>query len=221
MNAMRRDRLCKGSIAFMLAATVASASRGQESEATAVPPPAAVDAAAAGPGDPHARDLTFSGRRHPAGHLALTTSGGRLGDDPIYNLRIAYFGRDWLGLEATLAHNPASDVHAALHYANATALLPNLSRLRAFATAGVGIIHVFPGTAINANSVTKLLVNAGGGTHVFLRDDLALRFEARSFTVLDQQEAHRGAYHYFEWSGGLTFYRSLRGPVSSEMGAEP
>jgi len=171
--------------------------------------------------DAHATDLRFSGRRHPAGHLALTTSGGQLGDHPIYNLRLAYFGRDWLGLEATIAHNPASDVHAALHYANATALLPNLSRVRAFATAGLGIIHVFPGTAINADPVTKLLVNAGGGTHLFLRDDLALRFEARSFTVLDQQESHRGAYHYFEWSGGLTFYRSLRTPVSSEMGAVP
>jgi hypothetical protein len=171
--------------------------------------------------DPHAADLRFSGRRQPAGHLALTTSGGRLGDEPIYNLRLAYFGQEWLGLEATIAHNPASDVHAALHYANAIALLPNLSRLRAFATAGLGIIHVFPGTAINANSVTKLLLNAGGGTHVFLRDDLALRLEARSFTVLDQQEAHRGAYHYFEWSGGLTFYRSLRTPESSEMGAMP
>lgn len=214
MNVMSRIRLHNACLTvFALAAVAVSPSRASEADSTAVSPAAALD--------PRAHDLRFSGRRHPAGHLALTTSGGRLGDEPIYNLRVAYFGREWLGLEATLAHNPASDVHAALHYANATALLPNLSRLRAFATAGLGIIHVFPGTAINANSVTKLLVNAGGGTHVFLRDDLALRFEARSFTVLDQQEAHRGAYHYFEWSGGLTFYRSLRGPVSSEMGAEP
>lgn len=171
--------------------------------------------------DPHADDLRFSGRQPAAGHLALTVSAGQLGDDPLYNLRLAYFAQDWLGLEATVAHNPAGSVHAALHYANATALLPNLSRLRPFATAGLGMIHVFPGTAINANSVTKLLLNAGGGTHVFLRDDLALRLEARSFTVLDQQEAHRGAYHYVEWSGGLTFYRSLRAPTSFEMGAVP
>jgi hypothetical protein len=171
--------------------------------------------------DPHATDLQFSGKKPETGHLALTTSGGQLGDDPIYSLCLAYFGSSWLGMEATIAHNPASDVHAALHYANATALLPNMSRLRPFATAGLGMIHVFPGTAINANSVTKLLLNAGGGTHLFLRDDLALRFEARSFTVLDQQEAHRGAYHYFEWSGGLTFYRPLRDPMSPEMGAEP
>jgi hypothetical protein len=171
--------------------------------------------------DAHADDLQFVERRPAAGHLALTASAGQLGNDPLYNLRLAYFASSWLGLEATVAHNPAGSVHAALHYANAIALVPNLSRLRPFATAGVGMIHVFPGTAINANSVTKLLLNAGGGTHVFLRDDLALRFEARSFTVLDQQEAHRGAYHYLEWSGGLTFYRSLRAPTSFEMGAEP
>jgi hypothetical protein len=181
----------------------------------------AVPAQAQAPVDPHADDLRFSGKKPQTGHLALTTSGGQLGDDPIYSLRLAYFGSSWLGMEATIAHNPASDVHAALHYANVSALLPNVSRIRPFATAGLGTIHVFPGTAINAKSVTKLLLNAGGGTHLFLRDDLALRFEARSFTVLDQQEAHRGTYHYFEWSGGLTFYRSLRAPVSAEMGAEP
>jgi hypothetical protein len=171
--------------------------------------------------DMHADDLRFVERRPAAGHLALTASAGQLGDDALYNLRLAYFASSWLGLEGTIAHNPAGSVHAALHYANAIALVPNLSRLRPFASAGIGMIHVFPGTAINANSVTKLLLNAGGGTHVFLRDDLALRLEARSFTVLDQQEAHRGTYHYMEWSGGLTFYRSLRAPTSFEMGAVP
>jgi hypothetical protein len=168
-----------------------------------------------------AGDLRFSGRRQPPGHLAMTVSAGQLGSDPLYNLRLAYFASSWLGLEGTIAHNPAGSVHAALHYANATALLPNLSRLRPFTTAGLGIIHVFPGTAVNATSVTKLLLNAGGGLHLFLRDDVALRLEARSFTVLDQQEAHRGRYHYVEWSGGLTFYRPRHDPESSETGAEP
>jgi hypothetical protein len=166
-------------------------------------------------------DLHFSGAKPAPGHLALTFMGGQLGNDPIYSMRVAYFASPWIGLEATLAHNPAHGVHAVLHYANATALLPNLSRLRPFVTAGLGTIHVFPGAAVNATSVTKLLLNAGGGTHVFLRDDVALRLEARSFTVLDQQEGHRGAYHYVEWSGGITFYRPLRDPEPSETGAEP
>ena len=168
-----------------------------------------------------AGDLRFSGHRQPPGHLAMTVSAGQLGGDPLYNLRLGYFASPWLGLEGTVAHNPAGPVHALLHYANATALLPNLSRLRPFATAGLGIIHVFPGAAVNATSVTNLLLNAGGGLHLFLRDDVALRLEARSFTVLDQQEAHRGTYHYVEWSGGLTFYRPLHDPEPSETGAEP
>ncbi len=166
-------------------------------------------------------DFQFSGAKPAPGHLAFTFMGGQLGTDPLYSVRFAYFANPWIGLEATLAHNPAHDVHAALHFANATALLPNLSRLRPFVTAGLGTIHVFPGAAVNATSVTKLLLNAGGGTHVFLRDDVALRLEARSFTVLDQQEDHRGAYHYVEWSGGITFYRSLHDSGASETGAEP
>lgn len=180
---------------------------------------AALSAAAARAED--AGDLRFSGRRQPPGHLTMTASAGQLGGDPLYNLRLGYFAGSWLGLEGTIAHNPAGALHAVLHYANATALLPNLSRLRPFTTAGLGIIHVFPGSSVNATSVTKMLVNAGGGLHVFLRDDVALRLEARSFTVLDQQEAHRGTYHYVEWSGGLTFYRPLHDPESSETGAEP
>ena len=115
----------------------------------------------------------------------------------------------------------SSATHAALHYVNGTALFGSLARLRPFVTAGLGTIEVFPGAALNARSVTKLLLDAGGGTHFFLRDDVALRLEARSFTVLDQQEAHRGAYHYVEWSGGLTFYRSSRAPETSETGAAP
>jgi hypothetical protein len=179
----------------------------------------ALGAPAAHAGD--ATDLTFTGHAPAAGHLSLTASAGVLGNDPLYNLRLGYFASSWLGMEATLAHNPSSNVHALLHYANATALAPNTWRLRPFATAGTGIIHVFPGTSINARSVTKLLVDVGGGTHFFLRDDVALRFEARSFTVMDQQESHRGTYHYMEWSGGLTFYRRLHDPESSETGALP
>jgi hypothetical protein len=153
--------------------------------------------------------------------LTLGATAGRLGDDPVYALRLGYFAKSWLGLEATLAHNPSSDVHALLHYANATARWQSPVRLAPFVTAGLGTIHVFPGNAVNARSVTKLLLNVGGGTHFFLRDDIALRLEARSFTVVDQQEARGGAYHYLEWSGGLTFSRPLHTPASSEMGAEP
>lgn len=154
-------------------------------------------------------------------HLSLTAAAGYLGRDPIYNLRLAYYPSARLGMEATLAHNPSSDVHAALHHVNATGLLATRGLLRPFVTAGLGTIQVFPGAALNARSVTKLAVNAGGGTHVFLRDDVALRLEARSFTVLDQQEGRGGAYHYLEWSGGLTFYRPLYAGGTSETGAAP
>jgi hypothetical protein len=168
-----------------------------------------------------AGDFGWSGAGRAAETLTLGATAGQLGDDPVYALRLGYFAKSWLGLEATIAHNPASDVHALLHYANATARWQTPVRLAPFVTAGLGTIHVFPGNAVNARSVTKLLLNVGGGTHFFLRDDIGLRLEARSFTVVDQQEARGGAYHYVEWSGGLTFSRPLHAPEASEMGAEP
>ena len=155
------------------------------------------------------------------GDLALTAGAGYLGSDPVYALRLAYFALPWLGMEATLGHNPSGSEHAILHYANAVARLDRPGWVRPFVTAGLGTIEVFPGTAINASPVTKLLLNAGAGTHLHLRDDVALRVEARSFTILDQQEGHRGAYQYLEWSCGVTFRRQLHTPETSETGAQP
>jgi hypothetical protein len=166
-------------------------------------------------------DLAFDQAPRGAGTIAMAVTGGQLGADPIYNLRLAYYPTDWLGLEATVAHNPSSDTHAALHHAGASARVPGVWRLQPFAAAGLGTIQVFPGNALNATSVTKLLLHAGGGAHFFLRDDVALRFEARSFAILDQQESHRGTYGYAEWSVGLAFFRSLFAPAPSETGAEP
>jgi len=166
-------------------------------------------------------DLAFSGHPAGAGTIAMSFTGGQFGADPIYNLRLAFYPKTWLGLEATIAHNPSSDTHAALHHAGASVRVPGVWRLQPFAAAGLGTIHVFPGNALNATSVTKLLLHAGGGAHFFLRDDVALRFEGRSFAILDQQESHRGTYGYAEWSVGLAFFRSLFAPAPSEMGAEP
>jgi hypothetical protein len=176
---------------------------------------AAPDAAAAN------GDLHWSATPPAAETLTLGATAGRFGADPVYALRLGYFALPWLGVEATLAHNPSSDVQALLHYVDAAARWRGPLRFSPFATAGLGTIHVFPGDAVNARSVTKLLLNVGGGTHFALRDDVALRLEVRSFTVVDQQEGRGGAYHYMEWSGGLTFSRPLHAPDSSEMGAEP
>lgn len=166
-------------------------------------------------------DLAFTNRPAMPGTIAMSFTGGQFGADPIYNMRLAYYPKTWLGLEATITHNPSSNTHAALHHAGASVRVPGVWRLQPFAAAGLGTIHVFPGNALNATSVTKLLLHAGGGAHFFLRDDVALRFEGRSFAILDQQESHRGTYGYAEWSAGLAFFRSLFAPEPSETGAEP
>jgi hypothetical protein len=151
-------------------------------------------------------------------HVAFSVDAGQLGQEPIYNLRLAFFPIHRLGLEATLAHNPASGVHAALHHFGALVPVGTLWRLRPFAAAGIGTIQVFPGTSVNADTVTRLSLATGGGAHFFVRDDVALRFEGRSFVVLDQQEEDRGTLRFTQWSVGLTFYRALVASGSREMG---
>ena len=161
---------------------------------------------------------TSSVLRDQTGNVAFSVDAGQLGQDPVYDLRLAFFPIHRLGLEATLSHSPASGVHAALHHFGALVPVATVWRLRPFATAGMGTIQVFPGTAVNATTVTRLSVAAGGGAHFFVRDDVALRFEGRSFVVLDQQEEDRGTLQFTQWSVGLTFFRALAASGSRQMG---
>jgi hypothetical protein len=93
--------------------------------------------------------------------------------------------------------------------------------VRPFVVAGLGTIQVFPGTSVQAVTVTRLALNGGGGFHVFVRDDVALRFEGRSFALLDQQEESQGTLRFSQWSAGVTFYRSLLAPASHDRGESP
>lgn len=155
------------------------------------------------------------------GNLGFSVTAGEFGSEPLYSFQLAFFPARRFGLEATLAHNPSSNTHAAVHHVSGITPLFTWGRLRPFVSAGLGTIQVFPGTSINAKSVTKLLLHAGGGAHLFLRDDIALRVEGRSSGVLDQQEEHRGTLGFAQWSVGLTFYHSLLAPQSDETGAVP
>jgi hypothetical protein len=146
------------------------------------------------------------------GTLTLALGAGQLGTEPLYAFRLAWLPTPRLGFEASLAHNPSSATHAALHHLDGVVNLASLGRVRPFAVAGLGTIHVFPGTALNAKSVTKLLLDCGGGTHLFVRDDVALRFEGRATWIVDQQQDHRGVLDYAQWSVGLTFFRSTAAP---------
>jgi len=161
---------------------------------------------------------TESGPADPTGHVAFTADAGQFGAQPIYAMRLAFHPSRHLGLEATLAHNPASGVHAALHHFGALVPVGSLWRLRPFVAAGLGTIQVFPGAAVQADTVTRLALNGGGGVHFFVRDDVALRFEGRSFALLDQQEDNRGTLQFTQWSAGVTFYRSLLASVSDDRG---
>ena len=169
--------------------------------------------------EPGAEEAPPASRRgHLTGHLAFSVTAGQFGVDPLYGLQIAFYPTSRFGMEATLAHNPSSATHAALHHVSAVVQLRRDGLLRPYAVAGLGTIQVFPGTAINAKTVTKLLLQAGGGLQIHARDDIAFRFESRTAGILDSQEDHRNLLGYLQWNVGVTFFRSLSAPRTFDTG---
>lgn len=144
--------------------------------------------------------------------LAVSPSYGILGSDQLFSLRLAYHPSDWLGYEATLAHNPGQSVHAVLHTFGLLAHWPRSGRFQPYAVAGYGMVMVQPGPSLNAKPVTKNALSGGAGLEMFVRDDLALRGEWRQAAVFGEQRGQDGivVFGYTQATLGLVFYRSIR-----------
>ncbi len=146
-------------------------------------------------------------------YLAFSPAVGKLGDNDLFVVRLAFNPNQWLGYEISLGHNPASSLHALLHTFNVLFRYPFPGRFQPYASVGYGMMTVYPGKAIQADPVTKNILAYGGGLEIYLRDDVALRGELRSANILGQ---YRGldetvAYTYPEYTIGLVFYRGLGG----------
>lgn len=145
--------------------------------------------------------------------FAFSPAIGRLGDEDLFALRLAYNPNTWLAWEVALGHNPTSSLQALLHTFNAVVRWPLPWRLQPYATAGYGMMSVHPGRAIEADPVTRNAVTAGCGLELYLRDDVALRGELRAATVFGHEAGRDGTvtYTYREYTAGLVFYRKLGG----------
>jgi len=195
----RRSRLLAGTLGWMLVAPAAPAE-------TAVVPEA----------------VTFVPERDPfVPKITFGVTAGQLGEDPLYNFHLGFQATSQLGLEATLAHTPSSGTHAAMHHLGAVVPVFAQGRLRPYLVAGLGTIQVFAGTALNADTVTKLVLHAGSGVQLHLRRDVALRFEARALGAVDQQQDHSGLLGYMQWSAGLAFHRPLGAANAFDTGEGP
>jgi hypothetical protein len=144
--------------------------------------------------------------------LSVSPSFGYLGSEPLYSLRVAYNPEPWLGYEGSLAHNPGQSVHAVLHTLSAIVRRPLPGRYQPYATAGYGMVMVFPGHSLNASPVTKNTLSIGGGLEFYIRTDLALRAEVRNATVLGRQAGRDGtvAFDYLQETIGFAFYRTIQ-----------
>jgi len=152
------------------------------------------------------------------GQLLFAVGAGQVGSGALYQLELAYFPAARFGLEASLGHNPGHGTYAALHQVSALVPLLPWRKFRPFARAGLGTFEVFPGTAINAQTVTKLVGHAGGGAWLRLQDAVALRFEGSMLGFLDDQEGGRGLLGAAQWSVGITFCRDLGSTPSADTG---
>ena len=128
-------------------------------------------------------------------------------------MRLAFSPNPWLGYEVALEHNPAASLHAVLHTFSLHLRHPFPGRFQPYASAGYGMITIYPGRAIKADPVTKNIVAFGGGLEIYLRDDVALRGELRNAVILGQNRGGDDtvAYTYAEYTFGLVFYRGLGG----------
>lgn len=152
-----------------------------------------------------------AGARRFLRRLSFSPGFGTLGDERLYALRAAYNPNPWLGWEVALGHNPGESVHALLHTLSAVVRYPLPWRLQPYGSLGYGMIMVYPGESLNTDPVTKNALSAGGGLELYVRNDVALRFELRSVTVLGGPAESGGtvAYRYGERTIALAFYREL------------
>ena len=144
--------------------------------------------------------------------LSFSPAYGGLGTKRLFAARVTYYPNTWLGYEWSIGHNPGQSVHAALHMVSAIVRRPRSGRLQPYASAGYGMMLVFPGQSLNAAPVTKNALAIGGGLELYLRGDLAVRAELRRATVLGRERDRDGivAYDYLQQTIGLAFYRSIR-----------
>ncbi|MDX2475652.1 MAG: hypothetical protein QNL91_18325 [Candidatus Krumholzibacteria bacterium] len=145
--------------------------------------------------------------------LAFSPAVGKLGDDDLFAMRLAFNPDHWLGYEISVGHNPASSLHSLLHTFNIQVRYPFPGRFQPYLSTGYGMMTVYPGKAIQADPVTKNILAFGGGLEIYLRDDVALRGELRSAVILGQYRGEEDtvAYTYPEYTFGLVFYRGLGG----------
>ena len=151
------------------------------------------------------------GARQFRRRVALSPAVGKFGEDDLFALRVAFNPDRWFGYEVSLGHNPASSLHALLHTFSVQLRYPFAGRFQPYGSVGYGMMTVYPGQAIKADPVTKNVLAFGGGLEVYLRDDVALRGEARSAVVLGQYRGQDDtvAYTYAELTLGMVFYRGL------------
>ena len=209
---MRRTRQLRISIAGVLALSLLV--RGAPSRADDGPPPAVTQTSEREWLVPSLREAGLSvspGPRRFLRTFAFSPAVGRLGDEDLFAMRLAYNPNAWLGWEVALGHNPTSSLQALLHTFNAIVRRPLPWRAQPYLTVGYGMMTVYPGRAVQADPVTKNTVTYGGGLEFYLRDDIALRGEMRAATVFGQEAGREGtaAYTYREYTAGLVFYRNL------------
>jgi len=144
------------------------------------------------------------GRRPFRHRFAFSPAFGKLGGGKLYTIRAAYSPNPYLTWEATVGHNPGKSVHAMVHTLSAVLRYPLPGRVQPYGSLGYGMILVFPGESLNADPVTENTLTAGAGVELFVRNDLAVRLDARSVTV-----PGNAVYQYGELTAGLSFYRGI------------
>jgi hypothetical protein len=152
-----------------------------------------------------------------AGMLTIAPSGGIMGEQPFFALRVDYAIAHPIAIEAELGHNVGEVTSAYLHSAGVRVTGFRWHRASAFLTAGFGTFSAANNDAIAAKSVTRSHVRLGGGVEYRVRDDFGFRLDLRHHRVLlgGSEDGSGGSLGVNEVSFGIAFSRRIWTPPSS------
>ena len=124
---------------------------------------------------------------------------GLIQTDYTYNWKFVFHSTPRLALEGSFRHVLGGAADSYFIMANLSYLLKEKKRLLPYLTGGVGVINTVPDRSIGADGVSHMAINVGLGARKFLKEKLALTFNANQYTAF----VGKGVRHYREVTIGI------------------
>jgi hypothetical protein len=142
--------------------------------------------------------MVFSGQRVYR-RFGYSFGMGLIETDYTYNWKFVFHSTPRLALEGSFRHVLGGAADSYFIMANLSYLLKEKQKLLPYLTGGVGVINTVPDRSIGADGVSHMAINVGLGARKFLKEKLAVTFNANQYTAF----VGKGIRHYREVTIGM------------------